>query len=85
MAAIEVRTAVPNKARLLLHHALDRERRLLLDAASRTRQNANELAVKTGADLDALKAGLFPHPEGQNMDLSAVLLSPYCRLLCSPP
>ena len=69
MASIEVRTAAPDKARLLLHQALDRERRLLLDAATRTRQKANELAVKTGADLHALQAGLLPHPEGQDMDL----------------
>ncbi len=48
---------------------LNRERRLLLDAATRTRQKANELAGKTGADLDALQPGLFPHPEGQDMDL----------------
>ena len=69
MGTIEVRTAAPGKARSLLHHALDRERRLLLDAATRTRQKANELALKSGADLDALQAGLFPHAEEQDMDL----------------
>ena len=69
MATIEVRTAAPEKARLLIEQALGRERRLLLDAATRTRQKASELALKTGADLDALEAGLFPHPESQDMDL----------------
>jgi len=69
MATIEIRTAAPEKARLLLHQALGRERRLLLDAATRTRQKANELALKTGADPDALEAGVFPHSEAQDMDL----------------
>lgn len=69
MATIEVRTAAPDKARSLLQQALDRERRLLLDAATRTRQRTEELALKTGADLDALQAGLFAHPEEQDMDL----------------
>ena len=69
MATIEVRTTAPDKARSLLQQALDRERRLLLDAATRTRQKAEELALKTGADVDALQAGMFPHPEEQDMNL----------------
>lgn len=69
MATIEVRTAAPERARMLLHQALDRERLLLVDAATRTRQKANDLALKTGADLPALEAGLFPHAEAQDMDL----------------
>ena len=69
MASIELRTAAPDKARLLLRQALERERRLLCDAAARTRQKANALASQTGVGIDALWAGLLPHPEGQDMDL----------------
>jgi hypothetical protein len=47
MATIEVRTAAPDKARLLLHQALDRERRLLLDAATGTRQEAAAKSLGT--------------------------------------
>ena len=69
MATIELRTAAPEKARALVQQALDRERRLLHDSAARTRQKANALASQTGVDIDALRAGLLPHPEGQDMDL----------------
>jgi len=69
MATIELRTSAPDKTRSLLRHALERERRLLEDAALRTRSKVNELVSKTGADLDALRAGLLPHPEQQDMEL----------------
>lgn len=69
MGTIELRTAAPERARALVQHALDRERRLLLDAAKRTRERVQELATRTGADLDVVRAGPYPHPEGQDMDL----------------
>ena len=69
MATIEVRTSAPEKARSLLRQALGREQRLLHDAVIRTHARAEELAAKTRVDLDALRAGLAPHPEEQDMEL----------------
>lgn len=69
MGTIELRTAAPDKARPLVRQALEREHRLLHDAAARTRARVNELAARTGADLDTLRAGRLPHPEAQDMDL----------------
>mgnify|MGYP001599005801 CR=1 FL=1 len=69
MAIIKLRTTAPDKARPLIHQALERERELVRDVATRTRQKVTQLASKTGADLHALEAGLVPHPEDQDMEL----------------
>ncbi len=69
MGTLEFRTGAPDKARVLLQHAISRERRLIVDGISRTREKVTTLAAKTGADVDALRSGLLPRSDDQDMEL----------------
>ncbi len=69
MGTLEVRTEALDQARVLLQQAIGRERRLIADAVSRTREKVRALAEKTGVDLEALRAGKVPHPEAKDMEL----------------
>ena len=69
MGTIELRTAAPERARTILRQALERERRLIADGISRTREKVTGLIEKTGVDPDGLRMGRVPHPEDRDMEL----------------
>jgi hypothetical protein len=69
MGTIDLRTGAPDRARIVLRQALERERRLVADGISRTREKVTGLIEKTGIDPDALRMGRVPHPEDRDMEL----------------
>jgi hypothetical protein len=69
MGTLEFRTGAPDKARVFLQQAIGRERRLVVDGIGRTREKVAALVTKTGADVVALRSGLVPRSDHQDMEL----------------
>ncbi|MBI3800764.1 MAG: hypothetical protein HY268_27770 [Deltaproteobacteria bacterium] len=69
MEKIEITTAEPEQARLVLQDAIERHKRLLAQSLARTHARIQELAAQLQVDPDLLLAGKVPHAEAQDMDL----------------
>lgn len=69
MEKIEILTPEPEKARRILHEAVERHRQLLSQSIARTKDRVQQLATQLRIDPDQLLAGEVPHTEGQDMDL----------------
>jgi len=69
MERIEIVTAEPEKARLVLQDAIERHKRLLAQSIARTHERVQQLATQLRVDLDRLQAGEVLHAEEQDMDL----------------
>ena len=69
MERLEIVTAEPEKARLVLQAAIERHKRLLAQSIARTHERVQQLATRLRVDLDCLQAGEVSHAEEQDMDL----------------
>jgi len=69
MERIEIVTAEPEKARLVLQDAIERHKLLLAQSIARTHERVQQLATQLRVDPDGLRAGDVLHAEAQDMGL----------------
>jgi len=68
MQKIEFETPEPEKVLPVLQDAIERQKRILAQSLTRTRERIHQLASRLKVNPDLVLAGQVAHPEDQEMD-----------------